>query len=145
MAAFNAVCTFMHAREPRFHLPLALVGRVSAELVEAAPVAGNGRVVLGRERARLLTHPRVEAEVQQLDEQLLTIGGLVVQEPRELTLRKHDALREVLERQAEQLLDRRFDVARASRPATRRRRSARAAPPAWWRPVFVRRTTRVAT
>ena len=60
-------------------------------------------LLLGGERRRPGPHPLVDTEVEQLDEEVLTIGGLVVKELRELPLREDHAAREVVERQADQL------------------------------------------
>ena len=90
-------------------------------------------------------HPLVDVEPEQADEQVLAGRGLVVQEAGELVLGQHDRPGEVLEGEAEQVLDRGVDLADRARehvavdrlePRLARRRA---------RPDFCRRTTRVAT
>ena len=60
----------------------------------------------------LLHQHVVEPEAEQLLQEGLAIGGLVVQEPGEVALRQHDTAREVVEAQAEQPLDGGPEVAR---------------------------------
>ena len=82
------------------------LGGGAAEPVEL--LVGQAHRSLGRggTAVGLLGHPLVDAEVEQGDQQLLAVGGTVVQEAGELALGQHHAAGEVGERQAEDLLDR---------------------------------------
>ena len=82
---------------------------------------------------RTAAHPLVDAEVEQLDEEVLPVGRLVVQELGELPLGEDHAPREVVERQSDELGDRGVHpfgvtgehVAAALEPRLLRRRAPR--------------------
>ena len=80
----------------------ACLGRGARQALELAdrqvhPTAGHGGP--GASRGG---DPVVQAQVEQLDQQVLPAAGLVVQEPGELALRQGDTRREVVEREPEQ-------------------------------------------
>ena len=75
------------------------------EPVELLVGQAHRRLGCGGATVGLLSDPLVDAEVEQGDQELLAVGGTVVQEAGELALGQDDATDEVAERQAEHLLD----------------------------------------
>ena len=86
------------------------IGCSSRTIVFSSRRRGGGRFACAR-----------RLEIEQLDDQVLALRRLVVQELRELSLRKHNTLREMVERQADEFRDRRVHLAGvASKHASRR-------------------------
>ena len=69
------------------------------------PFRFRASIRLDGAQVRSLEHPLVDVQVEQLDEQVLTVRRLVVHEAREISLREDDAAGEFVEAQPEQPLD----------------------------------------
>ena len=86
-----------------------------ASCTEPGAVVRHRRLAGGGERPRPLHHALVHVEPQQLLQQVLPGGRLVVQEAGELALREHDGPRELLEVETEQRHDGGLHLARRPR------------------------------
>jgi hypothetical protein len=99
--------------QPGFCLLLRRIGRVGKRL-QALLAETRCGIGLGGSLSGLTRHPSIAAKIQELDEEFLPVGGPVVQELCELALGQDDAFGEVLEGQAEQLLDGLVDLSGAA-------------------------------